>query len=260
MGEHNLVDGASVQTGDGGRARKMRVPAFLNVPWTVRDLVLFVVAWIGLQVVIILLLKAAGVYVPGIAEFLQGAQTGEIVPSFLMNLLDAGVALGVISLYLQKYNVGWSSLGWRRVGLLKTIAYLVGVLVVFTIAANVLLELVKVLLPGFDPNQAQNNEFTGEAGKAHPNLVLVALVLLPPILEETIFRGFLFPAISKRTGIFWGAVISSIVFGMAHGQANIAVYTFVIGLVLCFMYVRTRSIVPGILLHMLNNYLALLAR
>ena len=84
-------------------------------------------------------------------------------------------------------------------------------------------------------------------------------MLVPPVLEETIFRGFIFPAISKRTGVIWGAILSSALFGLAHAQGNITVYTFVLGLVLCFMYVRLRSILPGMALHMLNNYLAFLA-
>jgi membrane protease YdiL (CAAX protease family) len=81
-------------------------------------------------------------------------------------------------------------------------------------------------------------------------------VLLPPIIEETIFRGFIFPAISTRTGVIWGAILSSLLFGAFHGQANVFVYTAILGLLLCFMYVRTKSIIPGMVLHMLNNFLA----
>jgi membrane protease YdiL (CAAX protease family) len=135
---------------------------------------------------------------------------------------------------------------------------LVAILIAFMVAANALLWLVSTLVPTFDANQAQENEFIGAAG-AHPSLALVALVLMPPILEETIFRGFMFPALAKRVGVMGGAILSSILFGIAHWQANIGIYTFVLGLLLCFMYVRLRSIVPGILLHMLNNYLALIA-
>jgi hypothetical protein len=65
-----------------------------------------------------------------------------------------------------------------------------------------------------------------------------------------------FPALAKRTGLVWGAIFSSALFGLAHGQANLFVYTMILGLVLCFIYVRTKSIVPGIILHMLNNFLA----
>ncbi len=84
-------------------------------------------------------------------------------------------------------------------------------------------------------------------------------MILPPIIEETVFRGFIFPAFAKKWGVIWGAIASSILFGFAHLQANVGVYTFVIGLLLCFLYVRLKSIIPGIFFHMLNNYLAFVA-
>jgi membrane protease YdiL (CAAX protease family) len=118
--------------------------------------------------------------------------------------------------------------------------------------------LVSVLVPGFDPNQAQQNDLIAGAVK-NPWLALISLVILPPVIEETVFRGFIFPALAKRTGLIIGAILSSALFGLAHWQANISVYTFVLGLLLCFTYVRTRSLIPGILLHMANNALAFLA-
>jgi hypothetical protein len=135
---------------------------------------------------------------------------------------------------------------------------LAAILVIFIALSNLVLILVSVLVPSFNANQAQTNEFTGSAG-SHQSLALIALVLLPPILEETIFRGFLFPALAKKWGVGWGAIISSAIFGIAHAQANISIYTFVLGLLLCFMYVRLKSIFPGMAVHMLNNYLAYIA-
>ena len=237
--------------------RNRALPEFLNVPWSVRDLLLFVVAWFGLQVVTLLALKALGPVVPPVNAFLHGAAAGDIMASFLLNVLDAALGLGVVAWILRRYHVGWSALGWRRVSLRQTALYLAAILVIFMVVVNVALIMVSVLVPHFDPNQAQQNEFTHAGG--HNNLALIALVLLPPVLEETIFRGFVFPAIAKRAGLIWGAVLSSVIFGIAHWQANISIYTFVLGLLLCFMYVRLRSIVPGILLHMVNNYLAFIA-
>jgi membrane protease YdiL (CAAX protease family) len=144
------------------------------------------------------------------------------------------------------------------VGVWRAIKYLFGILLLFIVLANLALVLVKLLVPAFNIDQPQDNEFTASV-HTHRSLALVALVLLPPIFEETIFRGFIFPALSKRVGIIWGAVLSSMLFGIAHGQPNLFVYTTILGLLLCFMYVRMRSIVPGILLHMLNNYLAFVA-
>jgi membrane protease YdiL (CAAX protease family) len=241
-------------------AGKRKVPDFLDVPWGLKDVVLFGAGWMLLQVAVVVAIQVlVAPFVPVVKQFLDAAFSGsDIRAVFALDLLDAGTGLGLVYWYLRHYKVGWSAVGWRKVSLGRAVMYLVVILVLFVVAANVVLMLVSWLVPTFNMNQAQDNEFTRTAG-THPSLAAVALVLMPPILEETIFRGFLFPAFAKRWGVVWGAIVSSAIFGLAHWQANISIYTFVLGLLLCFMYVRLRSIVPGMVLHMLNNYLALLA-
>lgn len=238
--------------------KRRELPEFLNVPWGGRDVLVFVVAWFGLQLILGLVLAAIAPAVPAIAEFLQGIDRGDVSASFMFNLAGVVIGLAIVAIYLRRHKVGWTAVGWRRVGIFRTIKYLFGIMVAFVILANLVLMLVKLLIPGFNIDQPQDNEFTA-AVDTHRSLALVALVLLPPIFEETIFRGFIFPAISKRTGVVGGAVLSSIIFGIAHGQPNLFVYTSILGLLLCFMYVRLHSIVPGVLVHMLNNYLAFIA-
>jgi uncharacterized protein len=252
------MTGKNISNEISGGALRRRVPEFLNVPWSIRDIVVFVVLWFGVQIVGLMLMRALSPVVPSFGHFLDLVVQGDIMAMFALNLVDAAVGFGIISLYLRRYGVGWSTAGWRRVSPLRAAGYILAILVFFVVMANILLWVVSALVPGFDANQAQNNDFVGAAG-THRNLALVALVLMPPVLEETIFRGFVFPAIAKRAGVIWGAVLSSALFGLVHWQANISVYTFILGLLLCFMYVRLRSIVPGIFLHMLNNYLAFIA-
>jgi membrane protease YdiL (CAAX protease family) len=239
--------------------KRRELPEYLNVPWTVKDLFIFVALWMGLQILLLLGLQTLSPYWPPLKAFMDGAFAGDVVAMFALNLVDAALGFAIVAFFLRRYRVGWGTAGWRRVNLLKTFLYIVGILVGFVVLANLVLVAVAALVPGFDPNQAQETGFDGEGAQNYRSLALVALVLLPPFLEETIFRGFMFPALAKRMGVVWGAVVSSVVFGLAHGQANIGVYTFVLGLLLCFLYVRTKSIVPGVMLHMVNNFLAFLA-
>lgn len=240
-------------------AAKRPLPEFLHVPWNIGDVGVMILLWFGIQIGVILMLKVLAPSVPGIESFLIGVTNGtNIMGVFALDLLDAAAGLGVVALYLRKYRTGFKSLGWRPVNIGRAILYLVGVLLFFIFASAAVLALVSWLVPGFNADQAQNNDFIGAAA-GHQSLALIALVLLPPVLEETIFRGFMFPAMAKKWGVIPGALVSSAVFGIAHFQANISIYTFLLGLLLCFMYVRLKSIVPGVLLHMLNNYLAFLA-
>ena len=238
--------------------KRRELPEFLNVPWGVRDVLIFIVAWFGLQLLFGVMLQVLSRSIPAVAMFLRALENHSVAASFGLDLVGVIIGLALVAGFVRHYRSSWQMVGWRKVGILKTLLYLFGIMIIFFILAQAALMLVEFLIPSFNANQPQTNEFTSGIS-TNRNLALIALVLLPPIFEETIFRGFIFPALSKRLGVVGGAILSSIIFGAAHGQANLFVYTSILGLLLCFMYVRLRSIFPGILLHMLNNYLAFLA-
>lgn len=229
----------------------------LKVPWKSWEAILiFLLTWLGVPLVILSAFRFAAPYDANIQSFVQGIQTNDIAASFQLTVLSALAGLGLIWLVLRKYNVGWSSLGLRKFNVLKAGLLIGAVFVAFFFLAWAVMIAVKLLVPGFDPNQAQVNEFT-QAVTGNARLIsFFALVVIPPIVEEILFRGFMFPAFSGRVGILFGALFSSLLFGFAHLQANVGVYTVVLGLLLCFMYKKTNSIIPGMLLHMLNNYVA----
>jgi membrane protease YdiL (CAAX protease family) len=230
-----------------------------SVPWNIwQALLVFLLPWVVLPIALIVSLSFLAHSYPVAGQYLDQIDNGDVKANFSLVILDALASFGLIALFLRRYQLGWSALGLRRFNLRKALLYLVGLVVGFFLVIAAVDVLVQVLIPSYDPNQEQVNEFTDVA----PNLKLyslLALVILPPLVEEPVFRGFLFPAFSRRFGLVGGALISSLLFGFAHLQANVSVYTFVIGLLLCFLYARLGSIVHGIALHMFNNYLAYVA-
>lgn len=87
----------------------------------------------------------------------------------------------------------------------------------------------------------------------------VAVGILAPLAEEVVFRGAILRTLlgmmSKRN--HWVAImISAAIFGAVHGNAAQFVNALLMGLLLGWMYYRTRSLVPGILLHWVNNTMA----
>ena len=87
----------------------------------------------------------------------------------------------------------------------------------------------------------------------------VAVGILAPLAEEIVFRGAilrtLLDMMSKKN--HWVAImISAAIFGAAHGNSAQFVNALLMGLVLGWMYYRTKSLVPGILLHWVNNTVA----
>ena len=85
------------------------------------------------------------------------------------------------------------------------------------------------------------------------------LAVLAPWAEEVVFRGAI---LRKLLEIFshqmhWVAiVISAIIFGAVHMNMAQGVNAFVLGLLLGWMFYRTGSIFPGIVLHWANNTIA----
>ena len=99
---------------------------------------------------------------------------------------------------------------------------------------------------------------TFEMMMRHP-LGIIAIVIMAPIVEELLFRGAIEGHLLRKWKHPAGAIVfSSLVFGVVHGNWVQAPFAFVIGLALGWMYYRTGSLLPGILMHFVNNSTAVL--
>lgn len=100
-----------------------------------------------------------------------------------------------------------------------------------------------------------------EAFGSVPVQVLL-IVVAAPISEETCFRGMLFGGLRTRLPRLGAALLSGLIFGGLHATTGVSAVPPLIffGFVLALLYERTGSIVPGIILHMLNNSVALLGQ
>jgi len=91
---------------------------------------------------------------------------------------------------------------------------------------------------------------------------VLLIVILAPISEEVCFRGMLFGGLRERLPRIAAALLSGLIFGGLHGLTGLTAVPplIVFGFLLALLYERTGSIVPGILLHVLNNSVALLGQ
>lgn len=237
--------------------RLPRATLFSGMSWRLLDVAWFLAVWIGIQLGLVLAAVLLRGWWLAPAQFITEAASGNnLVATLVFNVLGALIGIGLLVWKLRRYQEGWNSLGWRKVNIWRALLAVGILLVAFIAAASLAISLADWLIPGFDANQAQTTEFASANTQTQKTLAFIALVLIPPVLEETIFRGFMLAAFAKSFGYVWGAILSSVIFALAHGQANVGVYTFVLGLVLCAMYIKFRSIIPGIMLHMVNNGLA----
>ncbi|HEU4706410.1 MAG TPA: type II CAAX endopeptidase family protein [Solirubrobacterales bacterium] len=91
---------------------------------------------------------------------------------------------------------------------------------------------------------------------------VLLIVIAAPISEEVCFRGMLFGGLRERLPRIPAALIAALIFGGLHALTGVSAVPplIVFGFILCLLYEKTGSIVPGILLHMLNNAVALLGQ
>jgi membrane protease YdiL (CAAX protease family) len=91
---------------------------------------------------------------------------------------------------------------------------------------------------------------------------ILLIAIAAPISEEICFRGMLFGGLRERLPRVAAALIAGLIFGGLHALTGVTAVPPLIffGFVLALLYEKTGSIVPCILLHMLNNSVALLGQ
>jgi membrane protease YdiL (CAAX protease family) len=92
----------------------------------------------------------------------------------------------------------------------------------------------------------------------HAMTMLLYGGFLVPLTEELLFRGLVFRWLRQRLDFWPAAFVSAAVFGIAHGSADKAVIAGLLGLPLAWLFEKSRSLAPAILLHQTYNSLALL--
>ena len=90
----------------------------------------------------------------------------------------------------------------------------------------------------------------------------VLLAFVAPLAEEVFFRGFVFGVLREKIGVLWGALATGLVFGIVH-VAGSPIETvgvlIILGVLLCWLYVQTGSLLPCIALHAINNSISFAA-
>lgn len=122
--------------------------------------------------------------------------------------------------------------------------------------SGVLLMVAQAVLPFIDYNQEQDIGFDGLSHQFEYILAFTTLVVVAPIAEEVLFRGYLFNKLRRYVPLVIAILITSLLFGLVHFQFNVGIDTFALSIVMCLLVVWTKSLWPAILLHMLKNFVA----
>jgi membrane protease YdiL (CAAX protease family) len=208
-------------------------------------------------------LSAAAVVLVGVALGLGAAalvllaDDGRAVTA-ASGLLTDLILLAVVVAWAARgaQRLGAATLGLRRTAFWPALGWSCAVLAGVWVAEGVL----AALLGGGTAD-------SGRHAAAHfapvvAILLVAAVAVSAPIVEEIAFRGYLFPALSAWRGPWAGALVTAVLFGAAHVLALPPAFlagAAVFGFGACLLRWFTGSLLPGIAVHSLNNAIVLAA-
>jgi membrane protease YdiL (CAAX protease family) len=237
-----------------------------RVPWN---------PWLGVAFVLAVFYGAqlAGgllVWIYPLSRRWTGAQASawlNTVPAqFIFILLAEVLTVGAIYWFLRRRRLGLSAIGlkkprWSDAG--YALAAVVPYYVLYVLTVGVASSLDK----GLNVNQQQQIGFDHVQGGAALVMTFISLVILPPLAEEIMVRGFLYSSLKKAMRMRYAVILTSALFAAAHlpeGGATGPLYiaaldTFVLSLVLIYLREKTGSLWASIGLHAIKNGVAFVA-
>jgi membrane protease YdiL (CAAX protease family) len=224
---------------------------FAEKSWSQRALdgAIVLMTYLSGQLVVLLLFRAASIQTE--TEALQ--RPSYVITSYL---LGGGVMLAVLGYVFRRLYTAHSrlfkKLQWADV---LTVVLGYGSYVFFS---RLLLLLVQAIFPAFNLGQ---NQAIGLPRDLEASLLIpafLALCVIPPLTEEMLFRGFLYNRLKAWPMKPWvAAIITSTLFGLLHGQANVAIDTFVLSMVMVYAYEsRKNNLWVPVLIHATKNLVA----
>ena len=204
-----------------------------SVPWKFTD------NWIG---VILLALIDIVIFI----ITLQGSRT-ELAQSAAIALLELAYLLPVILIF------AWRGIHLSQLGFGKFDRKTLGLGCGLVFASYIIIILHNLILYAFGVDTQGEEIVKMFTELDSPAWFFFVGAVIAPLVEETFFRGFLFQGFRQRYGWINAMLLSSAIFAAAHLDLVSLIPTFVLGNVLAFIYHRSNSVWPGVILHFLVN-------
>jgi len=145
-------------------------------------------------------------------------------------------------LKLDKVNIGFSI-----IAILLTIP-VIGL-------SNIIVDIVVYIFPNSYATYADSIVMLMETTPTY--LLIIGIGIMAPLVEELIFRGFVYAKLNKAFPIWATILIQAALFGLIHGNLIQISYAFFIGIILGILVYKSKSIYPAIILHIINNTISI---
>lgn len=188
----------------------------------------------------LLAMPFAMLYSYAVSGTIDGANTIALAPSMLLGFVGMGGYLWKKG-YLKDDGKMWSPV---------SVPYL-GWSIIIGFATIFLIDFVMSKL-SFLPDWLGNTFDLLQSGW----LGILCISVLGPILEEMLFRGAITKVLLRKYNPVKAIILSALIFGIFHINPAQVVGATLSGILFAWLYYKTGSLVPGILIHILNNGLS----
>ncbi|MBH0172533.1 CPBP family intramembrane metalloprotease [Fictibacillus sp. 23RED33] len=205
------------------------------------------------------LILLLGLCLVGVPILLENVLYDQLL-QWLDSTLYAGTLTGFCMAIVFTSGVYWialkpNKLGWRAVGIApltkkmwKTIVLWTILLILISIAIVVVMDVLTI-----GTNNAKTDSLKADLTPFTFMIGFLSAAVVSPIYEEIFYRGFLYTWF-RRWGVKKAMILSSFIFMIVHIPTyNTLPVNFASGLVFCWVYEKTGSIIPAIIIHGIVN-------
>jgi uncharacterized protein len=243
--------------GGGGLLAGLWLPEDLRVPWDWVDLaILAVVAFGGTLILSVVLMAVFSKFGVTPARLRSSASDLSFFAILNQLLLSFGL-LGYLAfqIRLRSESPFWQTIGWRRLDTGRMERPLAYAGLIF--GAFLLEGIVTLVSNGFAPKHPLPIQAVYQDSRSALLFMAIA-VLIAPVVEETVFRGYIYPVIARSFGVPASVIATGTLFGLLHapqlwgGWAQI-ILLVIVGIIFTYVRAATRTVVASYVLHASYN-------
>jgi membrane protease YdiL (CAAX protease family) len=180
------------------------------------------------------------------------------IETLLLNVLSMLMLCMIVLVHLRfirGLNPG-ELFGVRQLPVRRALLYAVGALIVTVVVGGFAMWALLTWNEGALPDSSSQEAikaFEKEGSLAFRIMLGFVAVVTAPLMEELIFRGFLYGVIKRGTDRWFAAVFTAMIFAVVHSHVGSLPQLFLLGLGLAIAYEQTGCLLVPIFMHAMFN-------
>ena len=214
--------------------------------------------WRDLIYMLFLVLVLVPIFIETVLfNYLLGTFQNELYAGTLIGFIMAIIfTTALYFIVLKPKGQSWKAVGLKPFPLREW--KLIAVWTIILIVVSIVL-VIGMSFIGVGTENSKTESLQSQMTLLNFTIGFVSAAIISPIYEEIFYRGFLYRFFSSRYGVLSGMLISSLIFTVVHIPTyNTLPVNFVSGLIFSWVYQKTGSIIPSILIHGIFNGIAVI--